>query len=107
MESQKATHEPTTQIIHSIEELRNERIAKLLRGDDLNAFIGQYYEVAALSKIKLEFLRRDLMELLHAPLDLVHYSSLIREVKDKGINPEDSPLFLNELDLIFQKYIVK
>lgn len=37
-----------------------------------------------LSNVKREFLKRDLKELLIAPVDLVHYSKLITYVKETG-----------------------
>jgi hypothetical protein len=51
-------------------------------------------------------MKRDLQELKSSPLDLVHYSSLINEIKktgDSGI-AEKSPLFVEELKQIFKKY---
>jgi len=56
--------------------------------------------------VKAEFLKRDLRELQHSPLDLAHYAALIRQMKEENSStPEEiHPLFLKELKVIFQKY---
>jgi len=93
-------------IIDSIRESRDEVIAGFLQGSTLTAFLEQHFQIHALSPIKLEFLKRDLKELQNSTLDLVHYASLIKQLKDAGTNlpVSDHPLVLQEIRLIFQKY---
>jgi hypothetical protein len=64
-----------------------------------------YFDVLALSAIKVEFLKRNLRELKDTPLDLVHYSSLIKQLKEVNMTTIDGdhPLFIQELKLTFQK----
>ncbi len=107
MENQRILQESTTRIIQELQEIRDAWIAKLLQEDELNSFLEEQYSVVALSAIKTEFLKCDLRELHATPLDLVHYSALIREVKEKGASAQGSHLFLSELEKLFEKYIVK
>ena len=97
------------QIITSIREVRNQQIDELMKEPVLEAFLEHYYNVVALSSVKKAFLFKDLGELKFSPLDLAHYSSLITRLKEtKSINVNgNSPLFLNELKSIFQKYVSK
>ena len=95
-------------IIDNIRITRNDKIQKLLVEEALMTFLQEQFEVVAVSAIKLEFLKRDLQELKKSSLDLAHYASLIKLLKESNIDTplDDDPLFKNELILIFQKYIV-
>jgi len=95
-------------IIDNIRITRNDKIQKLLVENALMVFLKEQFEVVVVSAIKLEFLKRDLQELKKSSLDLTHYASLIKLLKESNIDTplDDDPLFKNELILIFQKYIV-
>lgn len=94
-------------IIDSIRETRDSLIQGFLSGSALTSFLDDHFGVSSLSPIKLEFLKRDLKELQNSSLDLVHYSSLIKHLKEG--HPEtsvnDHPLVMQELKAIFQKYL--
>jgi hypothetical protein len=94
-------------IIDLVRQVRNDLVKDFLIKDNSQNYFAEHYN-KPLSTIKLEFLRRDLSELLISPVDLVHYSSLIKEIREtnsaslsKGNNDE---LFYKELELIFDKY---
>jgi hypothetical protein len=93
-------------IIDSIRESRDNLISGFLLGSTLVPFLEQNFNIAALSPIKLEFLKRDLKELQISTLDLVHYSSLIKQMKDVNtyLPVADHPLVLQEIRSVFQKY---
>lgn len=72
--------------IEEIKQLRNNRIQSLLRTPDLMAFLEDNFSTVAVSAVKLEFLKRDLKTLSQSTLDLVHYSSALRQIKES--NPD-------------------
>lgn len=94
-------------IIESLRSIRDSKINELLKTDDaLMAFLEEHYNTLAISPIKREFLKRDLIELKDTSLDLVHYASLIKEVKEIGnlLLIEGHPLFNLELKAIFERH---
>ena len=94
-------------IIDNIRTSRNNKIQNLLNDNVLMTFLEEYFEVVAVSAIKLEFIKRDLLELKKSSLDLSHYASLIKQLKESNLDTplQDQLQFHNELILIFQKYI--
>ncbi len=97
----------TELIIEHLKSIRDTTVISLLKNDDaLMAFLEEHFDTIAISPVKQEFLKRELVELKNSSLDLVHYSSLIKEIKEKGymmVN-KDLPLFNQELKLICEKY---
>lgn len=88
-----------------MKQLRDNKIQALLRTPDLMAFLEEHYNTFAISPIKIEFLKRDLKDLLQSPLDLVHYSSLLRQIKEA--NPEAKDYFAlieQEVKSLIEKY---
>lgn len=97
----------TESIIAYIRSLRDQRLQELSRHDDaLLDVLEELYNTIAISAVKREFMKRDLLELRGTSLDLVHYATLITEIKktgDTGI-AETSSLFVDEMKQIFKKY---
>ena len=94
-------------VIEDLRGIRDNQIGELLKNDDsLMSYLEVHYNTIAISSLKKEFLKRDLTELKNSSLDLVHYASLIKEVKETGnlVSTELHPLFQAELKVIFQKY---
>ena len=97
----------TESIIIYLLTLRNKRLLELSRHDDaLMDLLEDLYNTVAISAVKREFMKRDLQELRSSSLDLVHYSSLITEIKkgSDAVVAEKSPVFIDELKQIFKKY---
>ncbi len=97
------------QIIASIRRHRDRQIDELVKESNLMTFLEHYYDSVFISKVKKEFLLKDLIELKKSSLDLSHYSSLIKQMKDTTtftVNPSHKT-FLSELQNIFQKYVSK
>jgi hypothetical protein len=110
---QKAEFNQTTQnistekIIDLIRNLRNDLVKEYLQDDALDGYLERTYN-KKISPIKKEFLKRDLKELLISPVDLVHYSRLITQIKDTGVaslSLGNSDLFYKDLDKILSKYL--
>jgi hypothetical protein len=94
-------------IIDSVHRKQGEVIREYLNDAVLRAYFKQRYN-REISTVKLEFLKRDLRELTKAHLDLVHYAALIKQMKE--LNSETLPqggeaFFLQELEVIFKKYV--
>ena len=93
-------------IIDLIRELRNQLVKEFLVDENLRTYFQKEYQ-RDLSIIKLEFLKRDLKELLISPVDLSHYSSLIKQIREcntASLAEGNQELFYKEIDAIFKKY---
>ena len=87
--------------------LRNSRITELVKSDaHLMAFLEKNFDRPAVSHVKREFLKRDLLVLKNSKLDLVHYASLIREIRERGGMELTGTtiLFAQELEVTFGKH---
>jgi hypothetical protein len=94
-------------VIELVRQVRNDLVKDFLINDNAQNYFASHYN-KPLSKIKLEFLRRDLSELLISPVDLVHYSSLIKEIgatNSANLSKGNNELFYREIELLFDKYV--
>jgi hypothetical protein len=94
------------QTVDLIRKIRNDLIKDFLDEKKLKLFFAEQYD-KDLSPIKIEFLKRGLRELLIAPVDLIHYSSLIKKIRETNsasLSQVNHELFYKELELIFKKY---
>jgi len=91
--------------IHTIRLARDKAINELMTDNGLDEFLETHFSVFVISKVKREFICRDLNSLRNSSLDLVHYAELIKDGKD---NPLESAawndLLVKELFAIFAKY---
>jgi hypothetical protein len=97
------------QVIGAIRTARDLQIEELVKEEVLMAFLEHYYDTFVISAVKKAFLLKDLNELKHSSLNLVHYSSLItqmKELKTLEVNASHK-LFLIELKALFEKYFSK
>jgi len=92
-------------IIEEIRACRDQLIGDLLEESSLLLFLETHYDTIYVSKVKQEFLRRSLLELKYSSLDPVHYSALIKKMRELNttIPERDHPLFLSELKLLFER----
>lgn len=93
-------------IIDLIRTVRNELIKDMLKDEVINEYFRNHFKREP-SNVKREFLKRDLKELLIAPVDLVHYSKLITHVKETGtfsLVEKNSDFFYTDLHQIINKY---
>ncbi len=106
-------HEVNTQwtedrILDLVRKLRNDLIKDFLDERHLKAYLANQFRVNELSNIKIEFIKKDLKELLISPVNTNHYQSLIdqiRETDTAGISETNEPLFYKELEVIFKRYM--
>lgn len=95
------------EIINFIYNKRNSLISGLLSDPSLMSYVKSHFHITTISPVRLEFLKRELKQQRDSPLDLVHYSSLIKELKIQWREnlPDDHPMFEQELMSIFKKYL--
>jgi hypothetical protein len=95
------------EIIDRVRACRNDKIKEFSEKQVVLEYFRQHHAVE-LSDRKHEFLLRELNELLKAPVDLVHYSSVITEFKQSvaapGLDHQCGQLTMQELVKIFNKY---
>lgn len=93
--------------IDIIRKLRNDLAKDFLEEQNLISYFKEHYNRNELNLIRIEFIKKELRDLLIAPVDLVHYASLIIEMKQAGtasLTGKNGNLFYEELDKIFRKY---
>lgn len=98
----------TDRIIEDIQERRVILTKDLLKDELLNNYLNTHYEGQKLSSVKAEFLKRDLKTLSETPIDLVHYSMLIRKAKESDLWPNIAIIeeFIHaEIRQVIVKYI--
>ena len=95
-------------ILELVRKLRNDLIKDFLDERFLKTYVSNEFRVSELSAIKIEFIKKELKELLIAPVNTVHYQSLIdqiRETDSAAISETNEPLFCRELEIILKKYL--
>ena len=95
-------------ILELVRKLRNDLIKDFLDERYLREYLSNRFRISDLSNIKVEFIKKDLKELLISPVNTNHYQSLIdqiRETDSAGITETNEPLFYRELELIFKRYM--
>lgn len=93
-------------IIDLVRNVRNELVKDFLKGEILETYYLSKFK-KPLSAVKREFFKRDFHELLIQPVDLVHYSKLINQIKETGtasLTAQHSELFYDEIDRVISRY---
>jgi hypothetical protein len=92
-------------IIDLVRTKRNELIKQMLSNDSFVDYFSNIFK-RDLSKIKTEFVRRELKEMLIHPVDLVHYSKLISQIKETNTSSMQSSesFFYEEINTVLKKY---
>lgn len=96
------------EILDLIRKTRNDLIKDFLDERHLREYIGNRFGVRELSNTKVEFIRKDLKELLISPVNVNHYEQLIAEIKptdSAAVTENREGLFLQEMDQLFKRYI--
>lgn len=94
--------------IDLIRKLRDDLIKDFLDERYLKEFIFENYNVRELSNVKLEFLRKELKELLQSTLDVKHYEpilSFLRETGSDSLADGQDQLFFIEIEKVLKRYI--
>jgi hypothetical protein len=95
-------------IIDMVRKLRNDLIKDFLDERFLKQYIDEQFRVKELSNVKIEFIKKDLKELLISPVNVSHYEPLInhiRETDSAALTETNEKLFYKELEGLFKKYL--
>lgn len=95
-------------IIDIVRKLRNDLIKDFLDERHLKEYVANHFRMRELSNIKIEFIRKDLKELLISPVNVIHYDPLIahiRQTDSAALSETNEQLFYRELDNIFKRHI--
>jgi hypothetical protein len=94
-------------ILELIRRLRNDLIKDFLDERHLKNYFAEHFNQRELSAVKIEFIKKDLKEMLIAPVDVDHYLSLINQIKESNsasLSEGNDVLFYKDVARIFKKY---
>lgn len=94
-------------ILELIRRLRNDLIKDFLDERNLKNYFSENFNHRELSPVKIEFIKKDLKEMLIAPVDVDHYASLIAQIRESNsasLTEGNDELFYKDVSKIFKKY---
>jgi hypothetical protein len=95
-------------ILDLVRKLRNDLIKDFLDERFLKEYIAEQFRIKDLSAVKIEFIKKDLKELLISPVNTHHYEGLISEIKNTdsaALTENNEKLFYKEIENLFKRYI--
>jgi len=95
-------------VIELVRKLRNELIKDFLDERFLKEYIDTHFRIRELSNLKIQFIKKDLKELLISPVNTEHYQPLISHIKNTdtaSLTENYERLFYKELEVILKKYM--
>ena len=95
-------------ILDLVRKLRNDLIKDFLDERYLKEYLADHFRVRELSNVKIEFIKKDLKELLISPVNTNHYETLISQIRhtdSAALTEMNEKLFYRELENVFKKYI--
>jgi hypothetical protein len=95
-------------IVDLVRKLRNDLIKDFLDERYLKEYLNNQFRIRELPNVKIEFIKRDLKELLISPINVNHYEPLISHIKNTdsaALTENNEQLFYKELENIFKSYI--
>jgi len=95
-------------ILDLVRKLRNDLIKDFLDERYLKEYLADQFRVRELSNVRIEFIKKDLKELLISPVNTAHYETLINQIRhtdSAALTEMNEKLFYRELESLFKKYI--
>jgi hypothetical protein len=95
-------------IIDLVRKLRNDLIKDFLDERHLKDYVDQQYRIRDLSAVKVEFIKKDLKELMIAPVNISHYGPLINQIRltdSAALSETNEQLFYREVESILKRYL--
>jgi hypothetical protein len=95
-------------IVELVRKVRNDLIKDFLDERFLKEYISNHFGLKELSNVKIEFIKKDLKELLIAPVNIDHYSPIITQIKytdSAALTETNEHFFYKELEGVFKKYL--
>jgi hypothetical protein len=94
--------------IELIQKLRNDLVKDFLDERFLKEYLAERYHVREMSNVKVEFIKKELKELLQLPLDQVHYEALLTRLKETDattLEDGEEHLFYAEIEKVLRRYV--
>lgn len=91
-----------------IKKLRDDLVKDFLDERYLKEFIFVNYNIKEISNIKIEFVKKELKELLQTPLDMVHYEPIfthLRQIDSESLGEGNDQLFYVDIEKVLKRYI--
>lgn len=88
--------------------LRNDLIKDFLDERNLIDYLSREYRMMDVSRVKVEFIKRDLKLLIQSPLDNEHYRDVLETISETGsaaLSQGNERIFYKEIEQILKKYI--
>jgi hypothetical protein len=88
--------------------LRNDLIKDFLDERNLITYLSKEFRMMEVSRVKVEFIKRDLKLLLQTPLDAERYNELLGTISETGsaaLSQGNEKLFYKEIEAVLKKYI--
>lgn len=95
-------------IIDLVRKLRNDLIKDFLDERHLKEYADQQFRVRDLTPVKIEFIKKDLKELMIAPVNLNHYAPLINQIRltdSAALTEVNEELFYKEVEGVLKRYL--
>jgi hypothetical protein len=108
MEDIKHTRWTDDTIAELILKVRNDLLKDFLDDRFLKTYVNEQFKIKELSHICVEFIRKDLKELLQTPVDMNHYRSLvthIRETDTASLSEGNEQLFYADVEKVLKRHI--
>ena len=96
-------------VLDLIRKRRNDLIKDFLDERNLIAYFAQQYNRIELSSVKIQMLKKDLMEMLIEPVDCKHYESLIEQIRHTdtaSVTDKHEELFYKDVEKILKRYVI-
>ena len=95
-------------ILGLIRQLRNDLIKDFLDERFLKDYLAEHFNVRELSSTKIEFIKKELKEMLISPVDTGHFQPLINQIRltdSAALTETNEKLFYRQIEAILKKYI--
>jgi hypothetical protein len=95
-------------ILDVVRKLRNDLVKDFLDERNLKDYMDRHFRIRELSQVKIEFIKKDLKELLISPINTTHYQPLISQIKltdSAALTETNEQLFYKEIESVFKRYI--
>ncbi len=88
--------------------LRNDLIKDFLDERNLMEYLSKEFRMMEVSRVKVEFIKRDLKQLIQTPLDAGRYQEILETISETGsaaLSQGNEKIFYKEIEAILKKYI--
>ena len=105
MEAIKKTQDSNIDLIQKI---RNDLVKDFLDERFMKEYLAERYHVRELSNVKVEFIKKELKELLQVPLDRAHYDALLTRINETdatSLAEGDDQVFYAEIEKVLRRYV--